>query len=199
MQARLMLVNQDIGNAGSLLTGLIGRARADGRGRKLVELLILRAVSLWQQGREREAMRELAVATASAAPERLAALFLEAGPVVGDILNVMLTHRSRADLGQLSNIILFERELLNIMRNNEPASHVVGEDTQADIILEPLTPREQELLKLVGAGLGNKQLADTLLISIPTVKWHLHNIFEKIDVKSRTAAIARARRLGIVK
>jgi LuxR family transcriptional regulator, maltose regulon positive regulatory protein len=54
-------------------------------------------------------------------------------------------------------------------------------------------------LKLVGAGLGNKQLADTLLISIPTVKWHLHNIFEKIDVKSRTAAIARARRLGIVK
>jgi LuxR family transcriptional regulator, maltose regulon positive regulatory protein len=199
MQARLMLVTQDIGNASSLLTGLIGRAKADGRGRKLIELLILRAVSLWQQGREREAMRELAGATASAAHERLVALFLEAGPVVGDILNAMLTHRSGADLGQLSDIILFERELLNIIRNNEPATHIVSEDAQADIILEPLTPREQELLKLVGAGLGNKQLADTLLISIPTVKWHLHNIFEKIDVNSRTAAIARARRLGIVK
>jgi LuxR family transcriptional regulator, maltose regulon positive regulatory protein len=199
MQARLMLVKQELSNAVSLLTGLISRAKADGRGRKLIELLILRSVSLWQQGREREAMRDLAVATASAAPERLAALFLEAGPVVGDILDAMLTHRSGADLGQLSKTISFERKVLNIFQNNDSTRTVDEECADADIILEPLTPREHELLKLVGAGLGNKQLADTLLISIPTVKWHLHNIFEKIDVKSRTAAIARARRLGIVK
>jgi len=64
---------------------------------------------------------------------------------------------------------------------------------------ETLTDREIELLRLVEAGLANKQLADALLISESTVKWHLHNIYSKIGVGSRTAAVARARELTMLK
>ena len=64
--------------------------------------------------------------------------------------------------------------------------------------LEPLTDRELEVLRLVADGMTNKQVAETLVLAVGTVKKHLKNVYDKLDVHSRTQAVARARELRIL-
>jgi two-component system NarL family response regulator len=64
---------------------------------------------------------------------------------------------------------------------------------------EALTVREIEVLKLLSCGRSNKEISATLFISETTVKSHLHNIFTKLNVMSRTEAIAAANRRGLIR
>ena len=63
---------------------------------------------------------------------------------------------------------------------------------------QPLTARQIKALRLINLGLSNQQIADKLSITVGTTKWHLHQIFSKLEVHSRTAAAAKGRRLGII-
>jgi LuxR family maltose regulon positive regulatory protein len=61
-----------------------------------------------------------------------------------------------------------------------------------------LTHREQEILRLVAAGASNQEIAQTLVISLATVKKHVSNLLSKLGVASRTQAIAQARLLSLL-
>jgi len=61
-----------------------------------------------------------------------------------------------------------------------------------------LTPREAEILALITQGLSNQEIAAKLFISLSTVKTHLQNLFQKLDVKRRTQAIEKAQRLSLI-
>ena len=61
-----------------------------------------------------------------------------------------------------------------------------------------LTPKELEVLGAVADGLSNQEVADRLYVSLSTIKTHLQSIYGKLDVKRRTQAIERARRLGLI-
>jgi DNA-binding NarL/FixJ family response regulator len=63
---------------------------------------------------------------------------------------------------------------------------------------EALTPREQEVLQLLAEGLPNKTIADSLHISEHTVKFHVNAILSKLGAQSRTEAVVRATRLGLL-
>jgi LuxR family transcriptional regulator, maltose regulon positive regulatory protein len=63
---------------------------------------------------------------------------------------------------------------------------------------ERLTPREDSIVTLLESGLSNKELADAIFVSEGTLKWHLHNVYSKLNVKNRFGAMARARTLGIL-
>jgi len=65
-------------------------------------------------------------------------------------------------------------------------------------LVEPLSKREMEVLKLIAAGLSNKEISSKLYLAQGTVKKHNNNLFSKLDVHRRTEAIARARQLGIL-
>ena len=65
-------------------------------------------------------------------------------------------------------------------------------------LVEDLTSREMEVLGLVAEGLSNKAIAKELSLSEHTVKFHLNGIMGKLDVQSRTAAVVRATRLGLI-
>lgn len=69
----------------------------------------------------------------------------------------------------------------------------IGALATRDASLPALTPRELEIMELIERGMSNKQVANTLVIELSTVKNHLHNIFEKLQVHSRTEAVARMR------
>jgi len=67
-----------------------------------------------------------------------------------------------------------------------------------DDLIEPLTPRELEVLALVADGLSNRRIAKRLGISEHTVKFHINSILEKLDADTRTAAVVRAARHGLL-
>ena len=61
-----------------------------------------------------------------------------------------------------------------------------------------LTNRETELLRQLSRGLSNQEIAHQMSITVGTAKGHLHRIFRKLDVRNRTAAVAKARELGLL-
>ena len=65
------------------------------------------------------------------------------------------------------------------------------------LLREPLTRRELELLKLIEEGCTNQDIADRLVISIPTVKRHISNIYLKLGAKNRTQAISLSKALNL--
>jgi DNA-binding NarL/FixJ family response regulator len=69
---------------------------------------------------------------------------------------------------------------------------------RAEALVMPLSPREREILALLGTGASNKEIADRLCLAEGTVKNHVTNILTKLDVRDRTQAALRARQLGLV-
>ena len=65
-------------------------------------------------------------------------------------------------------------------------------------LIEPLTERELEVLRLIAQGLSNREIGERLFLALSTVKGYNRIIFDKLQVQSRTKAIARARELGLL-
>jgi LuxR family maltose regulon positive regulatory protein len=74
-----------------------------------------------------------------------------------------------------------------------PSSSVVRPSS----LIEPLTARERDVLRLLVAGLSSREIARTLFVELSTLKTHLKSIYRKLDVRSRDQAIARARELQL--
>ncbi|MDW8449612.1 MAG: response regulator transcription factor [Anaerolineae bacterium] len=73
-----------------------------------------------------------------------------------------------------------------------------GERKSAQPLIEPLSPRELEVLQLIAQGLSNQAIGERLFLALDTVKGHNRRIFEKLGVSRRTEAVARARALGLL-
>ena len=160
----------------------------------------LRAITLWKSNQCVEAERELDRVLALAAPEDHAYPIASSSSTVLEILESIQLKRTSAYVGDEHELKhRFERKIIALLKGEKPKllSHEQAPQDGREP-LEQLTEREIEILKLLSAGLANQQLADELLISVATVKWHLHNIYEKVGVRSRTAAAAYARKLQLV-
>ena len=64
--------------------------------------------------------------------------------------------------------------------------------------MEPLSPRELEVLELLAAGRSNREIADQLVVALDTVKKHVSHLLDKLGAGNRTQAVARARELGLL-
>jgi DNA-binding CsgD family transcriptional regulator len=74
----------------------------------------------------------------------------------------------------------------------------LAEGPAAQPLVDPLSEREMDVLRLINVGLPNREIAEELFISVGTVKWHTNNIYTKLGVSSRTQALARARELSLL-
>jgi LuxR family maltose regulon positive regulatory protein len=81
---------------------------------------------------------------------------------------------------------------------SRPTAAVSSEPVLYEELDEPLTERELEVLSLLAGGLKNKEIAEKLFVSTDTVKKHLYNLYQKLDVHSRVQVIQKARDLGII-
>jgi LuxR family maltose regulon positive regulatory protein len=83
-----------------------------------------------------------------------------------------------------------------------PQSTIVSQQSeirnQPSEMVEPLSERELEILRLIAEGLSNREIGERLFLALDTVKGHNRRLFDKLQVKSRTEAIARARELGLL-
>ena len=153
-------------------------------------------------------------ALAMAAPRGLVQLFVEAGAPIATLL------AQRPNSGPLG---MFAAQLLTVVDHTVPMPDlpfVVETDAVAyprghfhyvehlpalaavvsdNILIEALSERELEVLMLMAAGRSNQEIADQLIISVPTVKKHGSNIFGKLQATNRTEAVARARDLGLLR
>ncbi|MFN8456834.1 MAG: response regulator transcription factor [Anaerolineae bacterium] len=75
---------------------------------------------------------------------------------------------------------------------------IVNQKSKIKNLIEPLSERELEVLQLIAEGLSDAEIAQKLFLSPSTVKRHAHNIYGKLDVSSRTQAVARSKALGIL-
>ncbi|MBE7553309.1 MAG: tetratricopeptide repeat protein [Anaerolineales bacterium] len=85
--------------------------------------------------------------------------------------------------------------------SSSPASErslPLGLHPHTSALVDPLTPRELEVLRLIAEGMTNQQIADRLIISVGTAKFYTSQIYGKLNVTSRTQAIARAREIGLL-
>jgi LuxR family maltose regulon positive regulatory protein len=108
-------------------------------------------------------------------------------------------------LAALPKHVVDAHPTLNLLRKERRVTPVPPEGASvctalvgSEGVFEPLTERELEVLRLVAAGTSNREIAVRLTVTLGTVKKHLNNIFGKLDVKSRTQALARARELGLL-
>jgi DNA-binding CsgD family transcriptional regulator len=67
-----------------------------------------------------------------------------------------------------------------------------------ELLTEPLSDRELEILRLIADGMANQEIADKLVVTVATVKKHINNLYSKLDVTTRTRAVLRAQELGLV-
>jgi ATP/maltotriose-dependent transcriptional regulator MalT len=152
-----------------------------------VELLILRALAKKEDGDWASALADVRRALSIAAPRKYVRVFLDEGRELGALID-------RLDMEQLrgSEAAPLARRLLRAM-------HTPDVQGGAPIGMgEELTKRELSILKRLETGLSNKEIAEAIFVSEGTLKWHLHNVYGKLDVKNRTGAMARARVLGIL-
>jgi LuxR family maltose regulon positive regulatory protein len=77
------------------------------------------------------------------------------------------------------------------------SSQPIG-NTPVEPLVEPLTERELEVLRLIAQGLSNREISERLFLAISTIKGHTRIIFDKLQVQRRTEAVARARELGLL-
>ncbi len=70
-------------------------------------------------------------------------------------------------------------------------------DLRESLMLDPLTDREKEILRLLAEGLTNREIAERLILSLETIKWYNRQIYSKLDVNNRTQAVARSHELGL--
>lgn len=96
----------------------------------------------------------------------------------------------------------YREKLLSLLggTHEEGASHSAAAATRPGThsLSEPLSERELEVLRLIITGCSNREIADRLVIAVSTVKWYINVIYGKLQVESRTKAIARARELDIM-
>lgn len=158
-------------------------ARPAARTRSVIQALLLQALALEQQQQSAAAAEALREALALAAPEGFMRLFIDEGDPVANLLPRL---RSSAPA--------FVDRVLAVLDTEHPATTPAPETVTPPPahLIEPLTEREQELLELLVRGLTNREIAEELVITEGTAKWHVHNIYQKLDVSSRAEAIARA-------
>lgn len=165
-----------------LLNGFASKAEEMGRISRLIPLRVLQASALAALHRREEAAAMLRGAVALAAPEDYLRAFLDQGPAVAPLLGMA-------------------RDIAPAFVDRLAASFSMPEAGPSEVharLVEPLTEREEELLKLLAEGLSNDEISRRLYISPNTTKWHLKSIFGKLAVGSRTQAVAKAREIGLI-
>ena len=75
---------------------------------------------------------------------------------------------------------------------------IISSQPTGEALIEPLTERELEVLRLIAQGLSNREIGERLFLALSTVKGHARIIFDKLQVQRRTEAVARARDLGLL-
>jgi len=171
------------------LAGLLQTAEAAMRTGSMIKILALQALAYQAQSDMDQAMSTLERALSLAEPEGFVRTFVDEGAPMATLLQ---RAAARGIVPQYVSGLLatFGAEGMEIATASSPPS--------TPPLVEPLTPRELEVLHLLGQGCSNREIAEALVITLNGVKKHTSNIYGKLGVHSRTQAVVRAQELGLL-
>ncbi|HSB88920.1 MAG TPA: LuxR C-terminal-related transcriptional regulator [Anaerolineales bacterium] len=182
--SRILVAQRRPAEALRLLQRLLLATEASGHVSRGIEILILQALAYNEAGDKAQAVSALEHGLRLAQPGGFIRLFVDEGPPIQALL--------KAVDGSGQGLKGYIRKLL--------AAFAAGGDrpTRDQSMIERLSDRELEVLRLIAEGLTNREIADRLYLAINTVKVHNRTIFGKLGASHRTEAVARARVLGLL-
>jgi LuxR family maltose regulon positive regulatory protein len=183
-----------------LLERLLKAAEEGGRKGSVIEILVLQAIAYHAQGDLPAALLPLQHALALAEPEDYVRIFLDEGPGMMQLLREAFAREIMPDYTD-KLLAAFEAEKRKSEEKPDlpPVSPALPEGHRdGEPLIDPLSQREVEVLQLIAQGLSNREIGERLFLALDTIKGHNRRIFDKLQVQSRTEAIARARELGLL-
>ena len=187
-----------------LLDRLQAAARADGRIWSLIETLVLQSTTFQMLGDRSNALKATEQAIALACPEGYTRVFLDEGEAMKSLIAAFVgmslerTPVEEQHHGFTSRMAYANRLLAAFPGGAQHPAANAARRASLDRLAEPLSDREVEVLRLLAAGASNASISETLHIALSTVKRHTGNLYGKLGVNSRTQAIARSQRLGLI-
>jgi LuxR family maltose regulon positive regulatory protein len=166
------------------------------RGLRALKLRLLRAIALGRCGEERAAVAQGTEVLRAASQEGFVRIVLDEGALAAEIVR-QVDERSRAGGAQRRDPAF--GEFLQRLRTALGVQDSADTDEEHnETLVEPLTAKEIDVLKLLSEGYSNFAMAEKLLVADTTIRTHLRNINGKLNARSRTHAIAVARNMGII-
>ena len=189
--AHILITQNKLDEADRLLLRLIEDARAGDRVYMMVEMRLMRVMVFTAKQKPAEALTELKKALLLAEPGGLIMIFVSKGKLLAELLEQILAVKKKDHDDAAAGFSLsYAKRLLSVFKAGMPP--------KTDGLLDPISERELEVLHLIAAGLSNREIADKLFISLNTVKTHTKSINSKLNVNSRTKAVARAKEMGLL-
>ncbi|PWR19496.1 LuxR C-terminal-related transcriptional regulator [Zavarzinia aquatilis] len=172
---------------------ILAATKASGRWRLWVRAACVKAAAHQADGEATFALRTIMEAIEKAATQGLVRSIVDHGAILRPLGPAIARHVASAPSALAPEAIALAERLTGAL---SPAPRV--EDETLGVAGARLSTKERQVLAMVSQGLTNTEIMERLFVSLPTVKWHLRNIFDKLDVRTRTAAVARARSIGML-
>jgi LuxR family maltose regulon positive regulatory protein len=195
--AKALIQDGRIEEALGLLERFQGVVEEKGLTRYLIDVLVQKAMAIQKQGEHEKAIDILIEALILAEPEGYIYTFIDEGAAMGKLLRKVKARGAPADYVEKLLVELEEDGKDSERRIKEKIMPLV--DDPSSIMVEPLTERELQVLRLLRTELSAKEIADELFVAISTVRSHIKRIYSKLDVHTRMEAISTARDLGLIK
>jgi LuxR family maltose regulon positive regulatory protein len=196
--ARVLLARSDLDPALAMLQRLLDTAASQGRTGSFIQIQALRALGLAALGDDASALSALTEALTLAHPAGYVRVFADEGEPMHALVAQLSAARSRDQPSvrpiDARYLAALERACGQAEAGPPPrraASSLPG-------LIEPLTERELEVLRLIAAGMSNQRIARDLVVALDTVKKHVTHVLGKLGATNRTEAAARARQLGLI-
>jgi LuxR family maltose regulon positive regulatory protein len=191
-RARVHLAEGETAAALALLEPWRAHVEAKSWADEQLRVMVLHALALQAHGDTVSAVNVLMEALALAEPAGFVRSFADEGIPMTRLLS------AAAATGTMSGYV---GKLLSVAHAGQPKSEDTSSrhsaEPQIDPLIEPLSIRELEVLRLISQGLSNREIGERLFLALDTVKGHNRRIFGKLQVQRRTEAVARARELGL--
>jgi LuxR family maltose regulon positive regulatory protein len=194
-QARVFLAQGDAAKALAVLEPLRRQMEEKGWQDERLRVMVIQAIARHAHGENDKAVQLLGEALALAESGGFIRLFVDEGPPMAQLLSEAAARGLMPDdIGKL--LAAFPAVTDDAGHAPKPSSAVAQSEPPS--LVEPLSGRELEILKLITQGLSNREIGARLFLALDTVKGHNRRIFDKLQVQSRTEAIARAREVGLL-
>ena len=182
--ARVLIAEGEPEKASDFLKWLREMMEQAGLWKYVLETRLLEALSWKARGDTAQAVLVLGQVLEMAEPEGYIRLFLDEGEPLGELL-----------LGiPFQGVLAVYLGMLRTGFRKENQSRLLG----AQALIEPLSDRELQVLQLLAAGKSNREIAGELIISVGTVKRHVHHIYQKLGVSNRIQVAAMAKELRLI-